>query len=592
MMSLCVDTLAAGARTRRAREMSIGAERSPRPRVWWTYAALLCMGALFLVLAVTSLTGKSVTVDEFGHLPTGLNLIGHGEMRYAHLNPPLARLLSALPLAAAGVPPIATDALAFQQRYDFWANGYAFMQREADTYHAHFVRARWVSVCLALLLGALAFFWTRRLAPAHAGWGGLLAAGLIWFDPNLLAHARLVTTDLALTLFLLLALFALERFLRRPAWTTALACGITLGLAQLVKFSAVYLYVTHLVLILIWVGRAPGRRRRLLGLGLVALVVSVFVLDAGYAFQRVGRMVSEISFRSDALRGLAALLPPRLMLPLPEDFLRAFDLQLLDAQTGDPSYLLGRSYVGGRWDYFPVLLLSKTPLPLLLLFGLAVGIRLRALRGRRPPDHARYDLILLLPAGLLLAVFGLLSEKQLGLRMILPCVALIWIWVAATWASFPLRRGATLLLIACCLWLGIETSAVHPHYLPYYNPLAGGPERGHLVAVDSNCDWGQDLPALARYMDEEGIESVQLLYFGRVDPVIYGIEYDVPRRAGRPGHLAVSRTLYGRGYVLPDHGRLVQGGPYPFDSDPPGVRVASLGHSIDVYRIGDAAPGK
>ena len=113
---------------------------------------------------------------------------------------------------------------------------------------------------------------------------------------------------------------------------------------------------------------------------LLALVVSVAVLDAGYGFQRVGRMVGQISFRSEPLQAVAGLLPDRMLLPLPEDFLRAFDLQLFDAQHGDPSFLLGESYTGGRWTYFPVLLLTKVPLPLLLLAGLALGVRVA---GRR-----------------------------------------------------------------------------------------------------------------------------------------------------------------------------------------------------------------
>ena len=41
--------------------------------------------------------------------------------------------------------------------------------------------------------------------------------------------------------------------------------------------------------------------------------------------------------------------------------------------------------------------------------------------------------------------------------------------------------------------LFVTTLAIHPHYLSYFNALAGGPEDGYNVLIDSNVDWGQDL---------------------------------------------------------------------------------------------------
>ena len=89
-----------GERMETSRRMPQRSARLQRSR--WAYVALIFMATLFLLLAGTSLTRKSVTVDEFGHLPAGINLLGHGEARYAQLNPPLANLLSALPLVLRG----------------------------------------------------------------------------------------------------------------------------------------------------------------------------------------------------------------------------------------------------------------------------------------------------------------------------------------------------------------------------------------------------------------------------------------------------------------------------------------------------------
>ena len=51
---------------------------------------------------------------------------------------------------------------------------------------------------------------------------------------------------------------------------------------------------------------------------------------------------------------------------------------------------------------------------------------------------------------------------------------------------------------------------VHPNYLAYFNEAAGGPAQGWRWLVDSNVDWGQELPGLKRYMDTNGIARVTL----------------------------------------------------------------------------------
>lgn len=69
------------------------------------------------------------------------------------------------------------------------------------------------------------------------------------------------------------------------------------------------------------------------------------------------------------------------------------------------------------------------------------------------------------------------------------------------------------------------------------------------MLVDSNVDWGQDLIRLREYMDAEGLDRINLAYFGRVDPRVYRISF-APLEPGRSlGPTAVSATfLMGRPY--------------------------------------------
>ena len=74
---------------------------------------------------------------------------------------------------------------------------------------------------------------------------------------------------------------------------------------------------------------------------------------------------------------------------------------------------------------------------------------------------------------------------------------------------------------------------VYPHSLSYFNLLSGGPTRGYRHLVDSNIDWGQDLPALAAWQRAHpGAPPMRLHYFGSAAPAAYGVQ------AERIGHIA------------------------------------------------------
>jgi hypothetical protein len=553
---------------------------APRVRPRPLAAAVLAFACLvFVTLEARGMRGMSVTYDEYGHLPAGLNLLNTGDFRYCELNPPLMNALSALPLRLAGVRTTFPADLSASLRHDFWANGFAFMGQHRRDYHELFLRARGVTVGLMVVLGLVAFAWARQAVPANADEAGLLAAVLVWFSPEILAHGQLVTTDAGVAAFMVFALLALDHFLRRPTWPRSVSAGMLLGLAQLVKFTAVYLFPIQLVLVGAAVWREERlRTRRFLAQAVLIFVLAVVVVNVGYGFGGSFRPLASRAWKSRPIQAAAGSSLGRLPVPLPTEFLAAFDKQLENAQRDDLSFLFGRSYSGGRWYYFPALLAIKTPLPVLALGALAACL---ALRGRGVPG--RVSLLLLLPATVVLTAFSFFSDKQIGLRMILPSVVLMLIWIAVTLAAAaggrPLRAAVGVLLA----WLALDVARVHPHYLAYFNPLAGGPDGGYRLAVDSNLDWGQDLPALNDFMQAQKVDRVQLLYFGRVDPELYGIRYHVPLSGLEPGYLAISRTLYGRGSYLFDHGYLTW---HDRISLPPGLEhVATLGHTIDVFRV-------
>ena len=185
----------------RVSESELHMDPAVSSRGWTRHGWLLALLVAHAWLSVTSLVGKSVTVDEFGHLPAGVYLLETGDWSHASLNPPAMNVLSALPTwlvsESSGPSPVAPAAkrLAEQTPNPFWRNGYRFMLERGAEYHRVFVAARLSTVAMVLLLGVIVYAWARELAPARAAFAGPLAAALVLLSPNLLAHGRLVTTD-------------------------------------------------------------------------------------------------------------------------------------------------------------------------------------------------------------------------------------------------------------------------------------------------------------------------------------------------------------------------------------------------------------
>lgn len=563
---------------------STGEASAPWRRIALAILAILIL--LYLALAISSAQQKSVTVDELGHLPSGVYFLLTGDPRYTTLNPPLVNALSALPVLLLELeqplsPPAPDDRVE-----SFWDTGYVFQNSHRADYARIFAAARIVPIALVACLGVALFFAAGRIVPGAPELAGLLAAAAVCLSPNVIAHARLVGTDTGTAVAITAALLALRHTLRKPGIGPALLCGVALGLAQLTKFYALLLYPLFPCIAVAWCRLAPEPRpalRRVFACLGAAAVVSLLVLDAGYLWREVGVSLGDLPPSSPLLAGAADSLLGGLPLPVPAAWLRALDGQLAEVGSTLPSYLLGETFEGGRWYYFLAVLALKTPAGLALFFLLAVAL---AFGRRRLPGHET-ALLLAYPVTLFL-LLSASPGRQLGGRALLSAVPLVWLWAAATVArTWPQRWPSAIATAAVAATL-LASLWTYPNYLAYFNPIAGGSAGGYRYASGSNLDIGQDLPQLADFLEREGAESVQLLYFGSVDPAIYGIDYVIPEGRVEPGFFAVSVSLYRTAYPMYDNGSLRVVGPV----EPVGIGepVASLGGSIHVYRVGNGDP--
>lgn len=544
-------------------------------------ATLLLLGlSVHATLAQLGVRGESPTFDEVAHLPAGYTHLTRGDFRLVPEHPPLIKAAAALPLLAMEVRQPAQDpSWARRRPYEF-GRRFLFEWNDGRRLAA---AGRGVMLALALLLVLLV------AACGQALWGAAVGGVALWLaalHPDLLAHGPLVTSDVPVALLMFACVLLCERVWTRPSRTGVLLGGLLLGAALAAKFSA--LLLVPLLTALLLLRGATGLRPRLVALaGMLSL--SVLLLWAAYGFHaRVtpDPAVNE-AFRLEHERPAsdviwhAARAAERLG-ALPDAYLYGL-LRFARHSERRRAFLLGEHSDEGWWYYFPVTLALKTPLPLLLLLGAAAALALRDWR-----RHAREAWLWLPPLAYL--ALSMSRGLNIGHRHLLPIVPFVLLVAArafvALWRRTARAGHAALLLLL--VWYAASVLRVHPHYLAYFNELVA-PQNGHRYLVDSNLDWGQDLPGLKAYMDREGIPRLKLSYFGTAEPRFYGIECDrLPGyppppdavTAVEPGDLvAVSATNLEGVYLSddPDALRLMR----RLKRQTP---LATIGYSILVYR--------
>jgi hypothetical protein len=540
--------------------------------------------ALYVGLAVSSLVRQSATYDEGAHLPAGYSYWVTGDHRLNPEHPPLAKLIAAAPLALLPDVVFKTDDLAWTTGRQ-WELGRRFLYAWNDADRLLFW-GRLPIVALGAALCALVFLEARRRFGPVAGF---MALGLAVLSPDLLAHGQLVTTDLAVTLFLFAAVVAWDATLRRPGLVPLLLTGLFAAAAVATKFSAVVLF--PMLIMIAVVSDVPGRARRAV-VGFAAVCLLAFAaLWAAYGF--AGRLTDDVGLREElrattlhdegrtvVARGLLAAEGFGL---LPEAYTRGFLFAYRHAEKR-PTFLRGRVSDDGFPLFFPISFAIKTPIPLILLVVLASA-------GGRGTARERL--------GLWIPVFLYLFLTQtrglnIGHRHLLPVYPFLLVLAAGAaarlWASgrrnLAAPRLATMALLA---WYAVGTLRAHPHDLAYFNEVAGGPGGGYHWLVDSSLDWGQDLKGLRPVLEAHGIPKVKLSYFGSADPSYYGIDAEMlpgtmsPRpahvvREVRPGDvLAVSATNLQGVYLEGEDRRLME----RVRALPP---LGNVGHSIFLFR--------
>lgn len=496
---------------------------------------------------------ESQTWDECFEIGSGYSFLRTGSYRMSVEHPPLARLFAALPLLWLD-PSVPVDDPSWAESKDV-AFGQAFLYRNRVPADAILFAARIPTVITAALLIAAVAWWSRRTFGAGAGW---LAAALLALDPNVIAAARVVKSDLLLSLLGFLSVVAWAEYLktRHAIWWWATAAAF--GLAITAKFAALFLIPVYAVLwvLALWRGGPLDPRhamarlslreaaRGALSLALVpAMALPAIALVYGPEWRKLIPATHSYRAAHPEARRLSDVARPQTyaaqrlvhlsqVIGLQDHpFWRGLEVFLEHSARGHQAYLLGRTSETGWWYYFPVAFLVKTPVASLCVIILA-GVLAAHRWSKSPPGFLRSLRIewwvCAIPA-LLYLMAAMANRVNTSERHLLPVYPFLFAGAAAV-VSREQWRGRQRVLLGFVALLAVESAWIYPHYLAFFNFAVGGPRAGARYLLDSNLDWGQDLERLRDDWIARGRPALCLLYFGTALPEYYGLHYErLPR---------------------------------------------------------------
>lgn len=480
---------------------------------WIDVAWLLAFGLASSVWCMTAATKVGVTFDEPFYVKAGLVSWRTGSNKL---------------LMRAGTMPLPVDVQTLPVYLWEQYRGQEF--DPVEDLHAL------LPICRAtnLVFWWLLLFYTMRLGRTFGGvWGGRLAVALVACEPNLLGHASLATTDIAIVACMMMLIYHFHQNYQPNAnWKRrVLVPGVLYGVAFTAKASAMAFGPQAMLVLAMWnLARAgtltppPGSsprgklvhlwhatyqfRKDIIVIGLIGMVVLF-----GYCGCDWGTEPTFIKWANGLPEGPVK----QLMMPLSHElkiFTNAGEAivhQIKHNMRGHGTYLFGEWHHRATPVYFPVALSMKVPLSILALLLAALVV------------HPRRLLIPIGGVALLLFAFTPNCRVQIGIRFMFPLMVLTYITVAAAiargWAEQEeggTQRVVPRWLVAILVAMLAGTAAwVWPHGLSYFNQAWGGQEGGTHLLHDSNYDWGQGVPELRAWNEaHNGGQPISVWYYG------------------------------------------------------------------------------
>jgi hypothetical protein len=434
------------------------------------------IAALFFLLAVISVQYDDITVDEPDHLQYGARILRLKSDRYVEGRD----FNSTMPITALNALPRAVEQV--------FNPG---LQR-SDWGETDIKNGRYITILVSLVLLCYIFLFAKAIAGFSAGcWAMFLAA----LDPNLLAHGRLVTTDIYSALSFVMTFYHLYEWLINKKGNHFYWWCFAIAFAQCCKVNNILLYPICIAAIIAWrhasLKKADWKRL------FIFIGFQLLVINLAFLFYRTGLPLADYHFKSSFFQQLQQGFLSQIPLPLPKSYIDTFDLVQYERESFDGvsmNYLLGElRYKRGFISYFIVCWALKTPLLTQLLLIGAVAYFLSRAEGRK-----RFLFFFLIPA-IIILIFLSTSSVQTGYRYLLGLVGLTYVFAGVAIPALIAKHTA----IARPLLIGISLLVVifaFPNFIAYTNEFITDKKNAWRYIADSNLDWGQRQAQIKSYL--------------------------------------------------------------------------------------------
>ena len=519
----------------------------------WALVAAAIVG--FLLLGGFEAWHDSATFDEPVYVSSGVVAILHHDLADNAEHPPLFKVLAALPVLAVH-PVVPGDGHWDRNNERVYSARFVEAQVRAGTMHRVTFASRLVPLLECALL-ALALYGLATLLFGPAA--GMLAALLWLLDPLVLGLGHLNGVDLPFALTTVLLSWAMVRWLRRRDRRSLLWVGVACGAAISAQSTGLLLGALALAVVLAAGIRAGEGGWRLWRQPVVVVVTAWALVWAVYI----------------VLDPAVVVHSPFLV---PQPYLEGLKFLATHDTGGAPGFLLGVSWTGANVWFWPATLVVKVSIPVLVLLVAGTVVLIALVRtGRVSRSTWRQTVVAVAVPALVLFVFELPNPRTLGVRYLLPTLAL-WTVLASPLALVMGRRLVALALGLILAAAAAVTVSSYPHSIAYTAPPF---QPGYRAATDSNVDWGQDFSLLVAWSRGR---HPYVAYFG-------------PRGIGE-GEIARARPLVGvapgtvTGWVAASASDLTSAERGPLGWLRAYCPVGTLGGSILLYHFAVAPTAK
>lgn len=447
---------------------------------------------VFALLSIASSAKVSLTLDEYLHYQYGLNVLRGNSTR---------SIDSTMPVSALNGLPAGTAILLPE----------GILKNILD----NFAIARLITIVVSIFVAFLVFSWSRSL---YGFIPAIFSLMLFIFDPNIIAHSQLVTTDLYFIGAFCLTFYRLWLFANDRNLKNGLLFLFALGISQVVKYTAITLFPLCFIALFFhdWVEFKESLSsvnelafflRRYIKYFLAAIVLSIVVINVGFLFNRIFTRFGDYRFHSRSLINLQRRLEilENTPIPVPYPYLEGLDWMLNTERTGDRYgnlYLLGQlRKSNGFSGYYFIAALLKVPIASQIIMTAAFIAYIFSREKRR--NFLRNEAFFFIPIIFFTIYFNFFFKTQIGIRYYLVMYPLLYIFsgsLFAGWERFSIaRKTLGVMLIA---YLMISVLACFPYYIPYFNELIWDKTQTYKYLSDSNLDWGQGQIYLEQYLSD------------------------------------------------------------------------------------------